>query len=69
MLEKFSHLLDRISEFLAARKGLLPLIGILLVTLNFVFQFLPAGWLSTSDLFLHLGVIVAVLGIMLAWAL
>lgn len=69
MLEKFSHLLDRISEFLAARKGLLPLIGILLVTLNFVFQFLPAGWLSTSDLFLHLGVVIAVLGIMLAWAL
>ena len=36
MLNRFSKFLDRASEFLAHRKGLLPLVGILLVVLNFV---------------------------------
>lgn len=66
-----SKLLDWLSNFLAHRKGLLPLIGILLVTINYIlFFFFPFGhWLITSNLFLHLGVIVAIFGIMLAWAL
>jgi len=69
MLERFSLFLDRVSEFLAARKGLLPLIGIALVLLNLVVQELQLGWLSTSDLLLHLGVVVALLGVLLGWAL
>lgn len=66
-----SKLLDFLSEFLAHRKGLLPLIGIGLIVLNFVLQFvLPFGSLVTaSNLFLHLGLVVAILGLMLAWAL
>lgn len=66
-----SKLLDFLSEFLAHRKGLLPLIGIGLIVLNLVLQFiLPIGsLLTTSNLFLHLGLIVALLGLMLAWAL
>lgn len=69
MLEHFSTFLDHASEFLAQRKGLLPLVGILLVLINLFFQVVPVGWVSSSDLFLHLGVIVAVLGFMFAWAL
>jgi hypothetical protein len=69
MLQKFSIFLDHISEFIAARKGLLPLVGIGLVLLNLLFQVIPLGWLTTSNLFLHLGIIIAVLGILLAWAL
>ncbi len=66
-----SKLLDHLSEFLAHRKGLLPLIGIVLIILNLVLQFLlPSGsLLASSNLFLHLGLIVALLGLMLAWAL
>lgn len=66
-----SRLLDRLSEFLAHRKGLLPLLGIVLVIINYVLQFFfPFGyWLTASNLFLHVGVIVAILGMMLAWAL
>jgi hypothetical protein len=66
-----SKLLDWLSNFLAHRKGLLPLIGMFLVILNYVLYFLfpPGHWLSASNLFLHLGVIVAVFGLMLAWAL
>lgn len=70
MTEKFSLFLDHVSEFLAHRKGLLPMIGILLVALNAVLQFFPGiGWLAQTDLLLHVGVIVAILGILLAWAL
>ncbi len=70
MLQRFNRLLDVLSEFLAARKGLLPLLGMLLVALNLVVQFIPALHpLATHDWLLHLGVIVAILGFLLAWAL
>ena len=65
-----SRLVDWLSEYLARRKGLLPLIGLVLIVLNLVFQFaLPPGWLVGSNLLLHLGLIVAILGLMIAWAL
>lgn len=69
-MRKFSLLLDRISEILADRKGILPLLGILLVVINAILQFVPgSGWLVETNLLLHIGVIVAILGILLAWAL
>ena len=65
-----SRFLDWLSEYLAHRKGLLPLIGIALIALNLLFQFvLPPGWLVSSNLFLHVGLILAILGLMIAWAL
>ena len=65
-----SRMVDWLSEFLARRKGLLPLIGLLLILINLLFQFLlPPGWLVSTNLFLHLGLIVAILGLMIAWAL
>lgn len=65
-----SRMFDWLSEFLSHRKGLLPLIGLVLITINLLFQFLlPPGWLVSSNLFLHLGLIIAILGLMIAWAL
>jgi hypothetical protein len=66
-----SKFLDFMSEYLAHRKGLLPLIGIGLILLNLLLQFLlPAGsLLLTSNLFLHIGLVIALLGLMLTWAL
>lgn len=69
MSEKLSAFLDDASEYLAARKGLLPLIGMVLVVLNLIFQIVPAGWLTTSNLLLHIGIIVAIIGFLLARAL
>jgi len=69
MLGRFSVFLDKLSDFLARRKGLLPLLGLLLVLVNAILQFFPAGWLSESNLLLHLGIILAILGFLLAWAL
>ena len=66
-----SKLLDLLSEFLAHRKGLLPLIGIGLILLNLLLQFLlPAGnVLLTTNLLLHIGLVIALFGLLLAWAL
>lgn len=69
MIQKFSTLLDRVSEFTAHRKGLLPLIGLLLIVVNFILQILTAGWLTQTNFFLHLGIILAIFGLMLARAL
>jgi hypothetical protein len=68
-MQQFSRFLDTISNFLAARKGLLPIIAILLVIANFILQFFPLGWLGSSNLLLHLGIIIAILGFLLGWAL
>jgi hypothetical protein len=65
-----SKLLDRMSEFLAHRKGLLPIIGLTLILINLAIQFIvPGSFLATSNLFLHFGLIIAIFGLMLAWAL
>jgi hypothetical protein len=48
----------------------LPLLGILSIMANFVVElFAPGGWLAATDLLLHIGTVIAILGLMLAWAL
>jgi len=70
MLRLFNRLIDATGEFFARRKGLLPTLGILLVIVNAILQFIPGGGvLVEANILLHLGVILAVFGIMLAWAL
>ena len=66
-----SRLVDNASNYLARRKGLLPLIGILLVIINFILPFIFGldNIITGSNLFLHLGIIIAIFGMMLAWAL
>lgn len=65
-----SKMLDFLSEYLAHRKGLLPIIGLALILLNLLLQFIfPGSILATANLCLHLGLIVAISGLMLAWAL
>ena len=59
-----------IGEYLAARKGLLPILGVLLVVLNWIFQWvIPNLWITQTDVLLHLGVVVAIIGLLLARAL
>ncbi len=65
-----SKLLDQMSEYFAHRKGLLPIIGLSLIFLNLLIQFIvPGTFLATTNLFLHIGLIVAIFGLMLSWAL
>lgn len=71
MINWFSEFLDKASEYLASRKGLLPLAGIVLILLNFLLAaMLPTDWfIVRTNVFLHLGLVVALFGQMLAWAL
>ena len=66
-----SKLVDNASNYFARRKGLLPLIGILLVVINYILPFFFGldNVITGSNLFLHVGVIIAIFGMMLAWAL
>ncbi|MBK8984589.1 MAG: hypothetical protein IPM39_00670 [Chloroflexi bacterium] len=67
-----NELVDKLNDFFATRPGLLPMIGIALVLLNLLLQIFPgsgSGWLVDSNLFLHLGVIVSTVGILLIRAL
>jgi len=65
-----SKLLDRLSDYLAHRKGLLPIIGIVLILINLSVQFIfPQSPLAFSNIFLHVGLIVAIFGFMLSAAL
>ena len=65
-----SVLIDKASEYFAHRKGLLPLIGMALVLVNFLLPFFMASnFLTVSNLFLHIGVIVAIFGFLLARSL
>jgi len=70
MKDIFNKFIDTLSEFLAHRKGLLPILGISFILLNWVLQFLPlSGWLIETSTLFHMGVIIALIGFMVAWAL
>jgi len=66
-----SRLVDNASNYFAHRKGLLPLFGILLVIINYTLPFIFGldNLVTGSNLFLHLGIILAIFGMMLARAL
>jgi hypothetical protein len=65
-----SRLIDDASEYFSRRKGLLPLLGMVLVTINYFLPFIfGINWVTGSNLFLHVGVLIAIFGLMLAWAL
>lgn len=69
-----ADLLKRVSDFLARLPGLPVLIAVVLVVLNFVMRLVPStwpvvGWLAQTDLLLHLGVILGLVGILLGDAL
>lgn len=68
-MQRINRFFDWLSNYLSARKGMLPLVGVMMVLLNFILQFFAVGWIVESNLFLHLGVIVAIIGILIAWAL
>ncbi len=63
-------MIDRVSGYIAEHKGVPVLLGVLLVMINFVAVLLsPGSWLALSNLLLHLGVVVGLMGILLGDAL
>ncbi|HUN22202.1 MAG TPA: hypothetical protein PK299_03605 [Anaerolineales bacterium] len=64
------RLLNKLTDWLAKRRGLLTLVGIGLVVINFITKLIPGlEWFAQTDLFLHVGIVVGLLGLMLATAL
>ncbi len=65
--------LKKSSDYLARNKGLPVVVGVGLVILDFFLQFLPAwpviGWLAQFNFFLHLGIVIGLLGILIGDAL
>ncbi len=61
--------LNRISSFIARYKGLPVFVAVALVLLNFVLQFWDLGWVTDLNVFLHLGVAVGLIGLLLGEAL
>ena len=62
-----SRILDAVSQYLAQRKGLLPFLGLVLVLCNLLLRLVaPQAWLSATDLLLHVGIMLAILGFLLA---
>ncbi len=60
--------LDDLNDFLANRLGLIPLVGLAFIILNWILQVVPgpgSGWIVDSNLFLHLGLLVSLIGILL----
>ena len=62
--------MQKLADFLERVKGLPILIGILLVVLNFIVEYIPSlAFLGDNNLLLHLGVVVGLLGVLLAEAI
>ncbi len=67
-----NDLVERLNDFFAERPGLLPVIGVVLVVLNLLLQFFPgpgSGWFVDSNILLHIGVIISIIGLLLIRAL
>lgn len=67
MDQRINQLVERINDFMVERPGIVPLVGLLLIVINFLLQIYPGpdAWIAGSNLFLHLGLIVSVLGLLL----
>jgi hypothetical protein len=62
---------DKAADYLARRPGLLPLLGLGFILLNFLLQIYPGTgyWIVDANLFLHLGLIITIFGLLLIRAL
>ena len=63
-----NQILDKLNELIGESPGLLPMLGIGLIILNFLLQFFPgpgSGWFVDSNLLLHVGLLMSLIGILL----
>jgi hypothetical protein len=70
--ERMNKTIDWMNDFFAHRPGLLPLLGIVFVVLDLLLQVFPgpgSGWFVDSNILMHVGAIMGILGILLARAL
>ncbi|HWS24549.1 MAG TPA: hypothetical protein VN226_08985 [Anaerolineales bacterium] len=67
MNRKVSEILEWLSNYLATRKGLLPITGFFFVLINLVIVILfPDSWAARYNISMHFGILIAILGFMIA---
>jgi ABC-type amino acid transport system permease subunit len=67
-----SKILDGISDYVSTHRGVPVLIGVLFVVFNYLLLIIPGiqlGFVETTNLLLHVGVIVGLIGVLLGDAL
>lgn len=63
-----NDIIEKLNDFLGERPGLLPLAGVVLIILNLLLQIYPgpgSSWFVDSNLLLHLGMIMGLIGVLL----
>jgi len=60
-----NKLIDKLSHFFGKYPGLLPIVGLVLIILNLLLQPFQGSWIVESNLFLHIGLITRLIGILL----
>jgi len=67
MNRKISEILEWFSNYLSTRKGLLPITGLFFVLINLLTVLLfPESWAARYNISLHFGILIAILGFMIA---
>jgi hypothetical protein len=67
MDRQINELVERANAFMARKPGILPLLGLTLIVLNLLLRIYPGPdwWIVRIDLFLHVGLVVSILGLLL----
>lgn len=70
-MDKFIlNLLDKSADFMAERPGFLPVVGVVFILINLLLQIFPgSGWVVDSNLFLHIGLVIGIIGLLIIRAL
>jgi hypothetical protein len=67
MNDRINRFLERAADALAKRPGIPIFVAVGLIVINFILQLVPGSgyWLVDSNLFLHIGVIIGFIGLLL----
>jgi hypothetical protein len=63
-----NELIEKLNNLLGERPGLLPLLGVGLILIDLLLQIYPgpgSGWFVDSNLLLHIGALLGVIGLLL----
>jgi len=63
-----NEIIEKLNDLLGERPGLLPLAGVALILVNLLLQVYPgpgSSWFVDSNLLLHLGAIMGLIGVLL----
>lgn len=67
MGDLFNRFLEKAADFFAEKPGLLPVLALILIAINFLLRLFPGAgnWLVETDLLLHVGLILGFVGLLI----